>query len=977
MNENTAVDLESEHKCCQKHGFSYGMRKSIAVDPEQAQKLELAMLPRLQKQNEGNDVFPEEAAVECNKLLAAPLFRKGDKLETISRNIFEGLVIFEILAQVDVEVECCCVKVIQGSPAEGSILGPEEWVRANHSEHKELPAEKFANVGQTLGLQVLKTKRPESATESCEAGADHKLEAGEAIKFRFCTRRFHDMCLLVSHTAWDSSRLHCRPQFGGPEFQLLADERLQGNDQRLLIPVISRKAGEVRSMRVKLSDFVDSEDLGTGLDSIEMAGKISAFFFGKHDFYNRHVDLDSYNPSYFRLQPLPVAVVLGTAFHVKALQHNSSTHGMRAQRDVSHFADMRQNLKGLSVSGVIHIELPKTLDGAGTLVECPPNPYTVLRGGPCVLLFPNDAHSQHEIHQRLLNHFRADHIWYEHVSSASSGSPGDTEGSGSCPILDGASVLLASERWLSLPKAILHRVCQPTHTLSEPMRVEPSGDSADFKDAADLDLTSTPLAAGSLSPQQISLHGSAPAACLPSFEPLDPSTHSSMWPPGITPLMSWHAWPPPWQPPAEEAWPIVLTSQRDWEPQMWGTRRKQRDHWSDQHIHSLLVKIADFQLVDDHRADATARAGTSQRCTSQKLTVKGRGVWRHVRHHCKGQCAEDLWRQEQDMVSSFWTCDQQYESPKLVRYANTAGKHELVQKMLAIGNFEMKNCLALQFIDRVRYLIKDEFGCLVLQQLLFEATGAVEYCQSMPFALDFVKNVVTALNKDLLAEKGIVDSSTDQHGNHVVQKWVQLLQKAPEEKGCLLQVLQDVGANATTIGVSQAGCRVIQRLLEVPNCNELAQQLLIEDTFAQLVTSEFGNYVIQHILSNNYFYAKDKLAVLEFICDNFALQAAGQFDDNDQDSLGQHCFYACDKYARHVVQKCLAMPEDTCEGWSKLRASLLEMVLEGDGNPKPQFLCLRGPDLHQQQVLEALKNYHPNGQQTRSALAVKHHTKHW
>ena len=368
----------------------------------------------------------------------------------------------------------------------------------------------------------------------------------------------------------------------------------------------------------------------------------------------------------------------------------------------------------------------------------------------------------------------------------------------------------------------------------------------------------------------------------------------------------------------------------DWDVKtLWDMRGKQLDRWPTKKITMLLDKLGRFDLVDESR--------------SGKLGQKGRGMWRLTqRMRYGGQYDLDLWNQEYDMFYSFWCEEFVYETPKLVSYASTVGKHELVQKMLALGSLNQKSWLARQFHGYVKYLLKDQFGCLVLQQLLYEATFVVS-----SFGFDtskFVENVVGALRRDLLASQAIVESSTDQHGNYVVQKWIVLLQCLPSQEDSLWQVFQQVGGNASTIGITQTGCRVIQRLLEIPSENELMEKLLEDDTFTQLVTSQFGNYVVQHMLSDH-----RRLEVFQAIYNNFASQAAGNFKGEEYDG-----FYACHRYGRFVVKKCLLMPKDSCQGWSDLLESLLRMVLEADGTPKPEFQCLQSSD--GQYILQEMKN---------------------
>ena len=61
---------------------------------------------------------------------------------------------------------------------------------------------------------------------------------------------------------------------------------------------------------------------------LQCAGKIIVFFFGRHDFWNRYVTLDSYSVSYFIVEKymLPGPVALGKAENVRDLQRGITRH---------------------------------------------------------------------------------------------------------------------------------------------------------------------------------------------------------------------------------------------------------------------------------------------------------------------------------------------------------------------------------------------------------------------------------------------------------------------------------------------------------------------------------------------------------------------------------------------------------------------------------------------------------------------------
>jgi len=378
--------------------------------------------------------------------------------------------------------------------------------------------------------------------------------------------------------------------------------------------------------------------------------------------------------------------------------------------------------------------------------------------------------------------------------------------------------------------------------------------------------------------------------------------------------------------------------------------KRQWESWREADIQNLLSELADWTLLDESH--------------NKKLSQKGRGVWQ-LRDHHSGETWEmqELERRKLSMFSSFTGQDMLYEVPKTVKWAQTRGKHECLQKMLAIGSPEEKKHMASKLDGHIKELLTNQWGCLVLQQLLLEADkmvkrqpaltsgpSVVSHCvnsaildSSDQAMADSVKVIVDVMKKALHLPQAIVDSSLDEHGNFVVQKWVHLLQQLPEMEELLSHTAEVAGDHIATMGANQTGCRVIQRLLETPSCY-LVGILVCPDVFAQLVVDDFGNYIMGHLLDSQCpSHAEYKLAVLRNITDNFHQHAVDHNDTSQGHGTHSHdSFYLANTYACHVVKKCLLLPADTCNGWTEQRNKLLNIVLGGDGSPKPPFRCFIG-----------------------------------
>ena len=333
-------------------------------------------------------------------------------------------------------------------------------------------------------------------------------------------------------------------------------------------------------------------------------------------------------------------------------------------------------------------------------------------------------------------------------------------------------------------------------------------------------------------------------------------------------------------------------------------RTRQHDKWSQLHVQELLNQLAQFERVDES--------------WSGKLGQSGRGMWRLVHRNCN-----DITAIEADMFSSFLTADIPYKKRKVHLWAIFAGKHELLQKMLALGNTEQKKRLVSQFDGLVKYLLKNEFGCLLLQQLMFEALH--EMGQLAKIVVDVMKN-------DMHDPETIQDSSMDPHGNHVMQKLIGLLQKLPEENQFLQRITQDVSNDVVAMGTNQHGCRVIIKLLDKPmqdltdECQHHFLQKVVEKT-TTLVTSEYGNHVMNAIVnSKRPDYHEAQVAIFQHVVDNCSAQCSSS-------SGGGGFFYPAHRFARHVMVNCL-IKDTPSRVWIRLRNQLQQILMDREGNPK-------------------------------------------
>jgi len=120
----------------------------------------------------------------------------------------------------------------------------------------------------------------------------------------------------------------------------------------------------------------------------------------------------------------------------------------------------------------------------------------------------------------------------------------------------------------------------------------------------------------------------------------------------------------------------------------------------------------------------------------------------------------------------------------------------------------------------------------------------------------------------------------DQHGNHVIQKIVELV---PFEH---IQPIADAFVGqAHQLASHPYGCRVVQRLLECSR--DPAKSNMLQELHAyapSLITDQYGNYVIQNVVEHG--QARDRDRIFAVIKSNLVA-------------------YSRQKFASNVVEKCL------------------------------------------------------------------------
>lgn len=230
----------------------------------------------------------------------------------------------------------------------------------------------------------------------------------------------------------------------------------------------------------------------------------------------------------------------------------------------------------------------------------------------------------------------------------------------------------------------------------------------------------------------------------------------------------------------------------------------------------------------------------------------------------------------------------------------------VIQKFFEFGSPEQKLALAKCIRGHVLPLALQMYGCRVIQKAL-ECIPAEEQ-------VEIVKEL----------DGHLIKCVKDQNGNHVVQKCIECVSPVH-----LQFIIDAFNGQVILLSMHPYGCRVMQRILEHCTAEQTApilDELHHADT---LVTDQYGNYVIQHILEHGRPENKSKIVmgltgqVLKLSQHKFAsnvvekcvthssrMERAILIEEacQDPDAL---LFMMKDQYANYVVQKMLDVAETT------------------------------------------------------------------
>lgn len=153
----------------------------------------------------------------------------------------------------------------------------------------------------------------------------------------------------------------------------------------------------------------------------------------------------------------------------------------------------------------------------------------------------------------------------------------------------------------------------------------------------------------------------------------------------------------------------------------------------------------------------------------------------------------------------------------------------VIQKLFEAGTPDHRVALVQAMRGQVLRLSLQTYGCRVVQK-----------------ALDQIPSDLRLLIAGEL-EGHVPECVRDQNGNHVIQKVIESL---PDQSQF---IIRSFAGRITEMSTHAYGCRVLQRILERCKTPNDTDCIIVEvlQHIDELVTDQYGNYVVQHVLINS------------------------------------------------------------------------------------------------------------------------------
>jgi hypothetical protein len=163
--------------------------------------------------------------------------------------------------------------------------------------------------------------------------------------------------------------------------------------------------------------------------------------------------------------------------------------------------------------------------------------------------------------------------------------------------------------------------------------------------------------------------------------------------------------------------------------------------------------------------------------------------------------------------------------PNLVELVCDQAANFVIQKMCEVITPAQQRQMLEFFSKDVIGIVDHPISCRVLQRFI-ETTSKLN---------------VTAVFEE--GKRYLIHMCLSQNGNHIVQRFIELL---PEK---IQEIILLLSPHVVELAIDNCGCRVVQRLFDKYDMDTLAPLVMeVLNSAPKLATNQYGNYVVQNIL---------------------------------------------------------------------------------------------------------------------------------
>ncbi|KAJ2985980.1 hypothetical protein NUW58_g5250 [Xylaria curta] len=292
----------------------------------------------------------------------------------------------------------------------------------------------------------------------------------------------------------------------------------------------------------------------------------------------------------------------------------------------------------------------------------------------------------------------------------------------------------------------------------------------------------------------------------------------------------------------------------------------------------------------------------------------------------------------------------------VVEFSGDQHGSRFIQDKLVVANSEEKDRVFNEIVPNALQLMKDVFGNYVIQKFFEHGNqpqkkllASAMKSQVGQLSLQMyscrvaIEHVLLDQQLQIVDElrPNIVSIASDPHGNHVVQKVIEMFPRRS-----MPFIMEAFRGQIDHLAAQAYACRVIQRMLEHGTPDEKKRLLVeIHACTTKLMTDQFGNYVIQHVITHG--EPGDRAVMIQQVIAKTL-------------TLSKH------KFASNVVEKCIVHGTE-----DDARAIRSKLTTPGSDGTSPLQFMIR--DQYGNYVVQKLLGHLKGQEKIDFALELKAH----